>query len=480
MINKLNPGDRQISAGGWNEIRDRVNNLIPGQNTILTGSNNATLITVKNSTGSNLTPLSVVAVSTPIYSRSGSTFADKAVEFGTEMTGIMPANENDNIAVVQAACKTDGFVKAIGSGYTPCFVYKDENKMYEYAKPVANQTGYVKGTDDPTSIRIVWLASGTGKQEAVVCIDATAAKPEKEYFIINKGNDGSQTPANTPTIFTKGSLHYVSWDGTDWIPASWNEASSSSTMIKRPAGSKLVICQEDAPNSNKEYKMPYYTPEMNLGVPPLYNGRTLSIAGCDRCGVKPGEHEFSDKCFDYALVTNTTNRGITLLYNPVFFAEVFVTNAGPNPNHTSVLIGIGNEEYECFFPNDYAGLSGPSYPDIYQYDQILVEFDCTSYTAYAIDYSKDYPEHTVMPWFANCYPSSTEANRQPYLPGRGWVKYNPYQDAWTNSIAVEYIDSRNMHLQNGSMYVEKGDSNKVPVSMGCLCWIEKVKTNALL
>lgn len=477
MINKLNPGDRQISASGWNEIRERVNNIAPGQNTILTGSNNATLITVKNSTGSNLTPLSVVAVSTPIYSRSGSTFADKAVEFGTEMTGISPANEKDNIAVIQAACKTDGIVKAIGSGYTPCFIYKDENKSYEYAKPIANQTGYLRGTNDPTGIRVVWLASGTGRKEAVVCIDAAAVKPEKEYFVINKGNDGTSPARHTPTIFTKGSLHYVTYDGDDWVPSSWNEASSSSTQLSRPSGTKLVVCQEDAPDSSKEYKMPYYTPEMNLGVPPLLTNYYQSAgAGC-RCGVKPGEHTFTKKCLDYS-VNWLSNEGITLCYEPRFTDAVFTAQ---NPDGTQpVGVEIDGNVYDCFFPTDYAGLSGPSYPDIYEGDNILVEFDCDTYTAWAIDYSKDYPEHTILPWYTSRFPSMDESYRVPFLPGRGWQKYNPYQDAWTDSIAVEYIDARNRHLQNDQMWVEKGENEKVAVNKGCLIWIEKVKTNALL
>lgn len=486
MINRLEPGDRQISASGWNEMRDIVNNISPGQNTVLTNSKESSLITVKNNTGMNLTPLSIVALTTPVYSRSSSTFAEKAVEYGTEMNCTSPANENDNIAVLQAACKTDGFVKAIGSGYTPCFVYKDENKTYEYAKPVASQTGYLKGTNDPTSVRIVWIASGTGKKEAVVCIDATAAKPEKEYFVINKGNDGTETPTDTPTIFTKGSLHYVKYDGEDWIPSQWNEYSGSSTSgnssLRRPTGTKLVVCQEDAPNSNKEYKMPYFTPESNIGVPPKIDSYLPTISGTKRCGVKPGEHTFTDKCFDY-LVTSSVSPpsagvgGYSFVYEPVFTALVYVTGAGDN---APIKIGIGDVEMDCLVPTDYDGLSGPSYPDIYENDLIMALIDCTDYTADAIDYSKDYPEHTVLPWYTSCYPSSDENYRQPFLPGRGWQKYNPYQDAWEDSIAVEYIDARNRHLQNGQMWVEKGENEKVAVNKGCLIWIEKVKTNALV
>lgn len=479
MINRIEPGDRQISASGWNEMRDIVNNISPGQNTVLTNSKESSLITVKNNTGMSLTPLSIVALTTPVYSRSSSTFAEKAVEYGTEMNGISPANENDNIAVLQAACKTDGFVKAIGSGYTPCFVYKDEDKTYEYAKPVASQTGYLKGTNDPTSVRIVWIASGTGKKEAVVCIDATAAKPEKEYFIINKGNDGTETPTDTPTIFTKGSLHYVKYDGEDWVPSPWNEYSGSSSdnsAFERPGGTKLVVCQEDAPNSNKEYKMPYFTPESNIGIPPKVDSYLSTIGGTKRCGVKPGEHTFTDKCFDY-LITSRVNApstgagGYSFVYEPVFAALVYVTGTGDN---APIKIGIGNVEMDCSVPTDYDGLSGPSYPDIYENDLIMALIDCTDYTADAIDYSKDYAEGTIMPWFR----ASPWSN--PTYPGRGWEQH--ILSGGQGEITVVNIDKTSSHYDssNDCVWVEAGTNDKIPVKEGSLCFIRKIKTNALV
>lgn len=487
MINRIEPGDRQISASGWNEMRDKVNGIYSGQNTILTNRNNITMITVKNNTGSNLSPLSIVALSTPIYSRSSSTFADKAAEYGTEMNGTSPANENDNIAVLQAACKPNGLVKAIGDGYTPCFVYKDEDKTYEYAKPAASQTGYLKGTNDPTSVRIVWIASGTGKKEAVVCIDATAAKPEKEYFIINKGNDGTETPTDTPTIFTKGSLHYVSYDGDDWVPSPWNEYSGSGTsVLKRPTRTKLVVCQEDAPNSNKEYKMPYFTPESNLGVPPKVNSYVSTISGTKRCGVKPGEHAFTDKWLDY-LVTSTVsapstgNGGYSFAYEPVFSELVYVNGAGDN---APIKIGIGTVEMDCYVPTPTDGLSGPSYPDIYEYDLIMALIDCTSETAEALDYSKDYREGMIIPIYKNWLSDSSYS-----LPGRGWEVYDPYGST-TVDIFAEFVNSSSPAYTPGGgasgIWVDTNgdgvyaDGKKALVRKGSLAWAVKVKTNALV
>ena len=67
MINRLEPGARQISASGWNEIRDKINNLAPGQNTILTGAKNPFLINVKNNASSGLDILSVVKIGNATY-----------------------------------------------------------------------------------------------------------------------------------------------------------------------------------------------------------------------------------------------------------------------------------------------------------------------------------------------------------------------------------------------------------------------------
>ena len=169
---------------------------------------------------------------------------------------------------------------------------------------------------------------------------------------------------------------------------------------------------------------------------------------------------------------------VLLEHNAQFItlATVYGSTGGSN----TVYADINGVTYEILFPDANTGLSGASYPDIYPDDQITVLVDLDTGECYAIDYPRDYPEGTVIPWFSNCNASSAEQYRTPYLPGRGWTKYNPYQDSWTDSIAVEYIDARNRHLQNGAMYLEKGVTDKVPVSMGCLIWIEKVKTDAIL
>ena len=335
MIKELHPGDTQISAAGWNEMRAAVQGLTPGQQQYQSWQRCPAYVTIKNNTGSDLPAFSVVKIDGAMYTRSGDTFINQAAQNGVELNGYTPAAATDTIAITQTACKSGDIVKAIVSGATACKVYKAENKAYKYAAPTPNQTGYLTGTDDVTGIKVLWLASGTGAKEAYILIEH-----------------------NTQFITT-------------------------------------------------------------------------------------------------ATVYGTVGSG-------------------------TVYTDINGVTYEVIFPTEQDGLSAANYPDIYPNDLIMVMVDLSEGSCYALDYPTDYKEGTVIPWFSNCFPGSAEANRTPYLPGRGWSKYDPYLDSWWDIVAVEYIDARNPHLQNGSMFLEKGNNDKVPVAMGCLIWIEKVKTDAIL
>ncbi|MBQ3349726.1 MAG: hypothetical protein IJG38_04955 [Thermoguttaceae bacterium] len=175
MINRLEPGARQISASGWNEIRDKVNNIVPGQNTIITGAKNPFLLYVKNNTGGSLSALSVVKLGSATYGgRAEAAFRDKAAEYGTEMNAVIPDSEENNIAILQEAVSTGGVGRAIADGCTAAFIYKDNaNTTYKYAKPIREQTAYLKGSEETTNIRVLWHGSGAGKVNAYICIDAT-------------------------------------------------------------------------------------------------------------------------------------------------------------------------------------------------------------------------------------------------------------------------------------------------------------------
>ena len=415
MIQELHAGDRQIPASSWNEMRAAVQGITPGQQQYQSGKLNPVYITVKNVTGSDLPAFSVVKLSGATYSRTGDTFINQAISNGIELDGDTPASATDTIAITQAACAAGGFVKAIADGCTPAFVYKDSNKDYAYAKPVSGQTGYLKGTDDATSIRILWIASGTGKKEAYVCIDASG-KPTPEYFVINYKNSG----ANDPDVYTKGSLHYVYYNAQHgcWLPISANEATPATAPTARQPGTKLVICQEDAPNSTTEYHMPYFTPESNMGVPAKITTYNTGTFG-KRCGVLLGEHEFTNKAFDYLITgvdgsggTVTANTGLTFCYTPVFIEDLTV-NGTTGGGHT-VYADVFGQEWVVGFPASPAGLSQMSYPDIYPGDSILALVDTEKQICSAMDYSKDYPEGKIMAYYYA-------------IPGRGWDYYTTPQ-----------------------------------------------------
>ena len=170
MIKKLQAGDTSIPASGWNEIRDFVNGYSIPQDTFKNALRNPFLISVKNVTNAALDPLSIVKIETPTYSRTGSTFANKAVEYGVEMDAGAPTSEADNIAVLQGGIQVGCIGRAIASGCTACFINKADNIAYKYAKPVANHSDYLEGTNDVTNYRVLWIASGTGKKEAYIAI----------------------------------------------------------------------------------------------------------------------------------------------------------------------------------------------------------------------------------------------------------------------------------------------------------------------
>ena len=405
MIQELHAGDRQIPASGWNEMRAAVQGITPGQQQYQSGKLNPAYITIKNTTGATLPAFSAVKLSGATYSRTGDTFVNQAIANGVELNGVTPAAATDTIAITQAACAAGEFVKAIVSGATACMVYKASNVNYQYAAPVAGQAGYLGGTDDVTGIKILWIASGTGNKEAYVLLDNRGGS-EPEYFVINPGNDGTQTAIHTPSIFTKGSLHYISYDSGSgvWTPNAYNEAASASTLLQRPAGARLVVCQVDAPNSSAEYKIPYYTPESNMGVAPDFTSY-INFGFVDRCGVKPGEHAFTDKMWDYNYIApSTIGIGASYTYEPQFIGRMMVdgqTGGGYTPQVT-----INGEDYPVDYPTGSTGLSRCNYPDIYPYDYVTLLFDCLTLSATALDYATDNAAGDVI--------ASYQA------PGRGW------------------------------------------------------------
>lgn len=415
MIKELHAGDKQIPASGWNEMRAAVQGITPAQKQYNGSQRNPVYITIKNITGSDLPAFSVVKLSGATYTRSGDTFINQAIAHGVELNGDTPAAATDTIAITQADCPAGDFVKALLSGATAVKVYKPDNVNYKYAKPTATQTDYLTGSDTVTGIKVLWIAAGTGTKEAFVQIDDT---DDREYFIINAGNDGTQTATHTPSIFTKGSLHYITYNGSYWEPASLNEASASSTVLQRPTGSRLVVCQVDAPSSAAECRIPYFTPESNMGVPPAFSSSFQFSWGAKRCGCKPGEHVFTDKMYDYNVSFNSgvnvgssgnSSASASYEYDPQFTAIVTVDD---NYGGAGVAYAqLNNEHWQISFPSAASGLSAACYPDIYPLDEIVVQIDCERRLCLALDYSTDYESGTIMAFYGSA-------------PGRGWEQYS--------------------------------------------------------
>ena len=403
MIKKLQAGDSTIPASGWNEMRAFIQNYSAPQDTFKNAPRNPFLISVKNTTGAALDPLSIVAITTPTHTRTGSTFANKGVEYGVEMDGVTPTGATNTIAIIQEGIQSGCIGRAIADGCSPCFIYKASNIAYKYAKPVASHSDYLEGTDDVTNIRVLWIASGTGKKEAIICLDASG-EPTPEYFVINPGNDGTQTAVNDYSLYTKGSLHYIKFDTTinAWIPISGNE--TTPTTVTRPAGARLVICQVDAPNSAAEFHVPYFTPESNMGVLPLtsYSNPYINLGFGNRCGVALGEHEFSGKNYDYLVTGIGGNNGVKYQYEPDFIANV--TADGTTGGGNFIEFYINNDLYTITFYPTYS--DGANYTDIYPYDVITVKVFSSSNSATLIDYPKDYAPGTLMAFYN--------------VPGRGW------------------------------------------------------------
>lgn len=371
------------------------------QDTFKSPPRNPAYISVKNVTSAALPALSIVTISTPIYTRSGDTFKNKGVEYGVEMNGAAPDSDSNNIAVTQEAIRPGCIGRAICSGATPCIIHKAANTAYKYAKPVTSQTGYMEGTDDVTNYRVLWIASGTGNKEAYICIDASGT-PTPEYFVINAGNDGTQQAINNPSLYTAGSLHYITYSNGEWIPIAGNETTPSAPYTRPTA--RLAICQVDAPAGAKEFRMPYYTPEMNIGVPADFdsNNPYVTLGLYNRCGVVLGDHQFSGKNFDYC-VTGTGTDSVKYEYQPVFIAYGLTANGTTGGGYIP-YVEINNIQFDVDYPTTYT--DGANYPDIYPYDVLTVQIDCVTSTALAIDYPKDYPAGTLMAFYQS--------------PGRGW------------------------------------------------------------
>lgn len=457
MIKELHPGDTQISAAGWNDMRAAVQGLTPGQQQYQSYQRSPAYVTIKNNTGSDLPAFSVIKIYGAMYSRSGDTFINQAAQNGVELNGNTPAASTDTIAITQAACKSGDIVKAMVSGATACKVYKASNANYQYANVTAGQSGYLTGTDTPSNIRVLWIASGTGNKEAYVTIDAI---DDRERFLLKASS------SVTPSDYVKGNLAYIIWSVSDnaWIPI------NSFTDNVEPGRVRLVVCQEDCPATlTADYYMPYYALEDNLGVAPNKSTATADIF-TDRCGVAPGEHVLSNKRFDYSFKYGRYS------YEPKFVLETQAeAHSGGN---SGVYVTINNTQYPVIFPAKNNNFSlGTMAPDVYAGDEITVQVECNlrypnNTMIYAIDYPIDFIEHYVM---------FTLYGSQGW---RGWV-----------DVTTDYIPASNPspNYSESLMFIKHWGNSSVINSCAAadarqqfgvfdlpIKFYKKVKTNALI
>ena len=231
----------------------------------------------------------------------------------------------------------------------------------------------------------------------------------REFFVINNGygsdssNNSSSSSSSSSSNsssnqidsdYAYGSLEYIQYDTSlqRWLPATGTDAYQH----------RLAVCQRDLPAGwSKEYRMPYFSPESNYGAEPWTandsNSPSSSGQFTERCGVKPGEHEFSNQRLDYHYKNGRFS------YEPRF---IFIGSAKAGSGTGSVAIEIEGNDYEVNFPS---ARSATSYPDIYYGDQITVEVDASGAEPIltAIDYPMDFPEDTVILTHSGS-------------PGRGW------------------------------------------------------------
>ena len=400
MIKQLHPGDTQISAAGWNEMRAVVQGLTPGQQQYQSNQRSPVYITVKNVTATDLPAFSVVKLSVATYSFSSrSDYVDLAIKNGVELDGDTPTTAADPIAVIQADCPAGGFVKAIVSGATPVRVTIDTGSINSYSPcmyaKVAPNSYSLAVTYDITPIRIIGnIYNSYG------------------YAIIDNNDDRQRfilycTPSNNyASIAKKGAAFKISRGRNGW-EVEYNNNASVKYII--------AICQEDVPDGfTGYYNMPFYTPEQNYGAAPAVaanSGITTadSAVGHRGVGVASGggrvgfEHEFSNKRLDYMYSHGQYT------YCPKFT----YTGAAVSYNN-GVGIVIEGHTYAVTFP-----AIAPSYnssmmaPDVYAGDiiTVLVEESVSSnYSAAvtAIEYPTDFAK------------GSSIVVEGTMLLGRGW------------------------------------------------------------
>ncbi len=221
------------------------------------------------------------------------------------------------------------------------------------------------------------------------------AADTRDLFTAYSHHQSGTNMTGNPGDYKKGNLFYLAWDSphTRWIPGSGTNG-------------RLAVCQRDCPDMfGKPFLMPYYSLEMNYGLPP--NKSTNSNEQfTSRCGVASGEHVLSNKRLDYHYCNGR------YVYEPIFTFKGAVTGS----YLYDVKIEIEGTQYDVHFSEDGQGANMPRFtPDIYIGDLLTVRVDASSSQPVitAINYPVDFQEGSFL--LTNMYGAACVGNTW-----RGW------------------------------------------------------------
>ena len=341
----------------------------------------------------------------------------------------------------------------------PPYVYNPLGLPLERPTVIAKVDGFPGSAEEPTSGN-----RHTGEYVAI-------SNDTRDYFNVNPAGANWSGMNNNPDengapndYFAKGNLYYIQ------APLS---GSGHYDVVEGAFGHyavdmRLAVCQRDMPeNWTTQFRMPYYTLEMNYGVKPNVSTATGETF-VERCGVYPGENKLSNKRLDYHYSQGRYS------YEPIF---TYTGRAKGTVGSRLVYIEIEGNDYLCgtMQGGSSGGLSVPwgCYPpDIYPGDMITVQVDAREVTPVItiIQCPRDYPESAEI--IANSYAVYGQ---------RGWTDVT---SEYTNQLGNNGV----LVLGTGVSGINahySGDSTgaQIPqlyfIELGFKIW-RKNKTNAIL
>ena len=180
---------------------------------------------------------------------------------------------------------------------------------------------------------------------------------------------------------------------------------------------RLVVCQRSIPKGyNKEFIMPFYTVESNLGIPPKFDYLALnSNFGVFRCGISPSNTDtvtLADEIWDYVWDAGRFRyepffEFTTTAVNPATVTVESDTGGAVIGGNVNTAFNYGLVAFEFLDGKYYSAQGVPTKsspvwfaPDIWAGDTITVL--CDTHGRYGpafsiIDYPSDFKENMIIP-----------------------------------------------------------------------------------